>query len=362
MHARSTSHSLTCLCSWDREIELRLRAGCALAVTGGSAFGGSETGAMNRSRLALQSVGVVTLLATLVVVAALVLGDSGARGGRASARARSPAGERLRVPAAGPFRVLSIVCHAPSLGGRMPAEVYLPPGYGTTRRRYPVVYFLHGLPANPDSYRHNSFVAGALLGAGQRALVVAPQGARSKGSDREYLDWSPTEDWPRAITYNLTSCVDHRFRTIASRRGRALIGLSAGGYGALNIGLRNLQTFSAVEAWSGYIAATDPSGWHLLSFPSAVEQRNATIPDNLDLRAEMRRYPALIGFYCGRADDRFAGTNEQLNRTLDAGRIWHVYRTYPGGHSGALWRAQAPKWLSLALTYLRTGRRPRSLG
>src|ERR1700759_4151096 len=57
-----------------------------------------------------------------------------------------------RSAAASPARTLSIVCAAPSLGGTMPALGYLPSGY-SSRRRYPVIYFLHGLPAGPASYQ-----------------------------------------------------------------------------------------------------------------------------------------------------------------------------------------------------------------
>ena len=102
------------------------------------------------------------------------------------------------------IRTLSFTCGSTALGGRLPAQVYLPPGYSSHGRRYRVVYFLHGLPATPQSYTQNAFVAQSLVSAGQHAIVVAPQGARTSGRDREYLDWSPTENWPQAITHDLT--------------------------------------------------------------------------------------------------------------------------------------------------------------
>lgn len=288
--------------------------------------------------------------AVLGLVVVLVLGGAVAivlAAGRHRAR-------RTRLSST--IQVASVDCRSPSLGGRLPALVYLPPRYTVTGRRYPVIYFLHGLPASPESYKNNSFVADAVQAAGGRAIVVAPQGARSANSDAEYLDWSATENWPRAITTDLTQCIDQRYHTIATRSGRALIGLSAGGYGALNIGLRHLGTFAVVESWSGYVAATDPSGYHVLQFASPAAQAAAAVPDDDALRAEMARYPSLLAFYCGSADDRFADTNEHFDRTLAGGDVSHVYHSYPGGHSGALWRGQAPAWLSMALTYLATGR------
>jgi enterochelin esterase-like enzyme len=268
---------------------------------------------------------------------------------------------RRRQPAQvrhSPARTLSITCRAPALGGQLPAQIYLPPGYQTQGPGYRVVYFLHGLPSSPQSYTQNAFVAQSLLAAHEPAIVVAPQGARSPEEDREYLDWSPDENWPQAISRDLTSCIDRRFHTIANRHGRALIGLSAGGYGAFNIGLRNLATFGAVESWSGYFVATDPSGRHVLNLGSPEAQRAGTVPDGAGLAAELTRSPSLIAFYVGEADDRFADMNQGFDATLRRNHIPHIFRTYPGGHTGALWQAQAPIWLSMALGYLARGHVP----
>jgi enterochelin esterase-like enzyme len=256
-----------------------------------------------------------------------------------------------------PGRTASINCRSPSLGGTLPALVYLPPGYSKHSKPYPVVYFLHGLPAGPSSYQSNGFVAAALQAAGDRGIVVAPQGARSSDSDREYLDWSPTENWPQAISHDLTACIAHRYHTISGRLGRALIGLSAGGYGAFNIGARNLQTFGAVESWSGYFAATDPAGDHVLDLGSTQANDDAAVPSGPALAETVTKYPSLLAFYVGLQDSRFLIMNRQYDAALTASQVPHTFRTYPGGHSGALWRAQAPSWLKMALDYLSAARR-----
>lgn len=256
------------------------------------------------------------------------------------------------VAASAPARTLSITCRSPALGGTLPAQVFIPAGYSTRGARYPVVYFLHGLPAGPASYTKNAFVAQSLVAAHQRAIVVAPQGAQNDNDDREYLDWSEREDWPQAISHDLTACVDHRFHTIANRSGRALVGLSAGGYGATNIGLRNLGTFGAVESWSGYFVATDPSGDHVLKLPTPAAQLAATVPDGSRLAEELARWPTFVGFYVGTADQRFLGMNQAFDRALRKAGVAHVFRTYPGGHSATLWSSEAPDWLGMALGYL----------
>jgi enterochelin esterase-like enzyme len=214
------------------------------------------------------------------------------------------------------------------------------------------VYFLHGLPASPTAYKDDGFVADALAAAKKPAIVITPQGARTAGSDREYLDWGANENWPRALARDLVGCIDTRYRTIAGRGGRALVGLSAGGYGAFNIGLRELSVFGAVESWSGYFAATDPAGTAVLNLGSADADAAAAVPTNAQLAAELGRYPSYIAFYVGAQDARFLQDNQTFNATLNAGGIAHTFAVYPGGHSAALWRSEAPSWLANAIDHL----------
>lgn len=251
-----------------------------------------------------------------------------------------------------PAQTLAVTCPSPALGGTLPAIVYLPPGYRGGSRRYPVIYFLHGLPADPASYTGNTFVPAAVAMGRQQAIVVTPQGSRSRGSDREYLDQEPTEDWPQAISHDLTRCVDSRFRTIASRSGRVLAGLSAGGYGAFNIGLRSLATFGAVESWSGYFEATDPSGRHVLNLGSPAANAGARAPRGPALKKALARYPTFIGFFVGRQDSTFLSDNLGYDAALRQQRIKHLFAVYPGGHSVVLWKAEARRWLQKALDAL----------
>jgi enterochelin esterase-like enzyme len=296
---------------------------------------------MRRRRLLRALAFTAVTLVVFGSAAAVVL----ARKGKPHARARGGSA----TPSAA--RTLSVACRSPSLGGTIPAQVYLPPGYASGRR-YPVIYFLHGLPAGPSSYRQNAFVASALVSADRKAIVVAPQGARNAGSDREYLDWDATEDWPQAISQDLTSCIDARFHTIAGRDGRALVGLSAGGYGAMNIGLRNLRQFGAVQSWSGYFVATNPAGTKVLQLGSPQANAAAKVPRGTTLKAALRSQPTQIAFYVGRQDSRFLIMNRQYDASLSDTGIAHIFHTYPGGHSPTLWRSQAPTWLAWALDYL----------
>lgn len=117
--------------------------------------------------------------------------------------------------------------------------------------------------------------------------------------------------------------VDGRYRTIATRGGRAVIGTSAGGYGAAVIGLHHLGTYSVVESWSGY-----------------------------SLRAAFARQPTFLGFYVGSGDTTFLEENVELARELSRAKVPFLFEIYPGGHARSLWEGQAPRWLGLAVDHL----------
>jgi S-formylglutathione hydrolase FrmB len=182
---------------------------------------------------------------------------------------------------------------------------------------------------------------------------VAPQGARDGDSDPEYLDWRPGRDWETALARELPRVVDARYRTIPTRRGRAIVGLSAGGYGAMLLGIHNLDVFGAVESWSGYFHPTDPTGRTALDLGSPARNAHASAHAAVpQLKRKLTKQPSFLGFYVGDADDRFRAENVQLDRELTATRIPHVFHVYSGGHSFALWQAEATRWLGLALGHL----------
>jgi enterochelin esterase-like enzyme len=254
------------------------------------------------------------------------------------------------IAAAGPnqSRVQDDRFHSAALGGRLHFEVYLPADYATTARRYPVVYFLHGLPSAATAYQGVGFVEQALDKTGHPAILVAPQGARWNESDPEYVDHGPGDRWETAIARELPVIVDSLYRTIPTRAARAIVGVSAGGFGAMHIGFAHLGTFSVVQSWSGYFHPTDPTGTKAIDLG----------PDNdvhrqlLATRAQLLRLHASIAFYVGAADSRFVSENRQLNFELSRAGIAHVFRVYSGGHEQRLWQRYATAWLSLALAHL----------
>jgi enterochelin esterase-like enzyme len=129
--------------------------------------------------------------------------------------------------------------------------VYLPPGF-SRREHYRVVYLLHGMPGSPSE-----FIAGAsFLTWADRAIasgaVPAFLAVMPAAGPRPQYDGEWAGPWERALVDRVVPWVDASLPTDASPRGRVLAGLSAGGFGAVDIALRNPGTFGTVESWSGY--------------------------------------------------------------------------------------------------------------
>jgi enterochelin esterase-like enzyme len=243
--------------------------------------------------------------------------------------------------------------HSAALKGQVGFEIYLPPGYAHSHKRYPVVYFLHGLPASSRSFRGAAPFAKALEAVGKAAILVGPQGARDGDSDPEYIDWGTGRNWETALGTELPRYVDSHYRTIAGRRGRALVGLSAGGYGAALVGLHRLSAFSAIESWSGYFHPTDPTGTKALDLGSTAANRHASAHSLVgSLRQTFAKRPTFFAFYVGAQDSRFLAENVQLHHELTAAKVPHVFEVYRGGHSQSLWLGHATPWLRLALDHL----------
>ena len=142
---------------------------------------------------------------------------------------------------------------------RREVTVYLPPGYSThPGRRYPVVYLLHGFAAD-----HRAFMAGvyanmntrlsmdSLIRAGLvKEMIVVTPNARNAFDGRFYRNSVTTGNWEDFVYRDLVSFIDRKYRTIRNRSGRGIAGHSMGGYGALWVGMRHPETFSAIYALS----------------------------------------------------------------------------------------------------------------
>ena len=136
-------------------------------------------------------------------------------------------------------------------GTERPGYVYLPPGFSEVVR-YPVVYLLHGMRGSPEEYiaatQLPSFADTEIAAGRLRPFIaVLPAAGSTNAYDGEWAG-----PWERALVEQIVPWIDARLQTQANAAGRVIAGLSAGGFGAVDIGLRHPSLFGTIESWSGY--------------------------------------------------------------------------------------------------------------
>src|SRR5467141_1594071 len=138
------------------------------------------------------------------------------------------------------------------VGKSLPYNVVLPSDYDDSRTtRYPVLYLLHGLTGHYGDWTTRTNIADY---AGQyRLIIVTPE-----GNNGWYVDSAgvPTDKYETYILQELIPDVQIRYRTIESRYGRAVAGLSMGGYGALKFALKYPDQFAFAASMSGAFGVT----------------------------------------------------------------------------------------------------------
>jgi enterochelin esterase-like enzyme len=229
--------------------------------------------------------------------------------------------------------------------------VYLPPSYWKPegrRRSYPVLYLLHGCPGQPRDWLvkgdiHTSIER--LIGTGKAremiVVMVDGSGPRGRFDCTLYLDnGNGTYPAEAAFVRELIPLVERRFRTIKRPETRAVLGLSSGGYAALNLGLKHPELFTVLAAQSGYFRAEDD--------PRSVRRVLGSDPrlwaDNSPANrlAEAGTGPRLhIFLEVGTADPGRAAT-EAFAKRLQQLRIDHVLRVTRGSHTWRYWRSSLP--------------------
>ena len=135
-----------------------------------------------------------------------------------------------------------------SVGRTTKYNIVLPRGYESSDRRYPVLYLLHGLSQNYQAWSRQGVGFYAPL---FDMIIVMPDAGNSW-----YVNWAKSEggqqnDWEDHIVHGVIGHVDAHYRTIARREGRAINGLSMGGYGGLTLGLRHPDLFVSIGSHSG---------------------------------------------------------------------------------------------------------------
>jgi putative tributyrin esterase len=247
----------------------------------------------------------------------------------------------------------------------LPYNVILPPDYrASSVTRYPVLYLLHGFGGHYSDWVRRTNVAD--YAAQYRMIVVMPEGNNGWYTDSAGV---ATDKYESYILKELIPDVQKSYRTIEARYGRAVAGLSMGGYGALKFGLKSPDTFVFVGSVSGALAAavwTEDDLKNLKSIrdsvfsvfgPPGSDVRKANDIYEMTRGLSAARVAALPYFYldCG-TEDFLIGLNQQFAALLREKKIPHEYRELPGDHNWAYWDQQVPEILQIAAQKMRLPR------
>ena len=152
--------------------------------------------------------------------------------------------------------------------------VYLPPGYETSGLRYPTVYLLHGGGGDQGDWVTQGSVQSILDDAYAADPANAVIAVMPDGRSGQWHDWFHGEFLiERYVLDHVVPFIDARFRTIADRGGRAIAGLSNGGYGAFHFAAKAPDLFVAAGAMSA-----QPRRPHVLAPRHAGGRRRARAP------------------------------------------------------------------------------------
>lgn len=178
-------------------------------------------------------------------------------------------------------RLTEVTFRTPNLPGTTTVRVLLPAGYDARRRgAYPVLYLLDGCcNASPQA---RDWTTPATRGdaesitAGRDLITVMPDA----GMGGMYTDWvrpglQGRPQWERYLVGQLLPWVERTYRARTDRGGRAVAGLSMGGFGAMSLAARHPDLFSSASSFSGIVDSNvDPA------FVMALTALDGGLPDS----------------------------------------------------------------------------------
>ena len=193
--------------------------------------------------------------AAAAVAAALLLMIAPSAFGQVTTNAPPP------VAGARPATIDRIKVHSPAIQGNLGGEtadrdvlVVLPPSYGSRpRKRYPVLYALHGYSIGAEQWIHEIHVPQTVEGAvakGAREMIVVLPDSKTAYGGSMYSSSATTGDFETFVAQDLVAYIDGHYRTIPDRRSRGLAGHSMGGYGVARIGMKHPDVFGALYLMS----------------------------------------------------------------------------------------------------------------
>ena len=306
-----------------------------------------------------------TIAGLVLMLAAVTVGLSMCGAGASARHASSAAGRGAALELSGGRQI------APALEARIDREtggtlatvhfysaalrkradylVYLPAGYSAADP-LPVFYLLHGMPGKPVAFTVNANVEVKLeqlihQGRIKPMILVFPDG-RIDGHTATDSEWAntPSGNFEDYVT-DVVRDVDRRFATLPDRQDRAIAGLSAGAYGAINVGLHQDATFGLIQVWSGYFLETHNGVF--ADADRAVMAYNSPLDYVRTIHGTLRRFPLRIFIYGGR-DDGETSEIPAMAAALRAEGARESWAVYPGGHSWNTWTPHVDQMLVMA--------------
>lgn len=197
---------------------------------------------------------------------------------------------------------------------------------------FPVMYLLHGLSDDHTIWCRRTSIERYVQDL--PLVVVMPDSGRGF-----YTDAVAGPAYERHIIEDVIGFVERMFNVRTDREGRAIGGLSMGGYGAMKLALKYPHVFGSVVAHSGvydvrrFSSPDAPDEFRRIFGPDAVGGSNDVFA--LASRLDSERLPA-IRLDCG-VDDRLLADNRSLHAHLESLDISHEYAEYPGAHTWDYW-------------------------
>ena len=230
----------------------------------------------------------------------------------------------------------TIQVFSPSMNKNIKTCVIVPDNYKKSKKKFPVVYLLHGYSGNYGTWV-KSFK--------EVSQQVDRYGFIAIGVDGNYSSWyfnspiDPTFKYETYIIDELVPFIDKKYKTIASREGRAISGLSMGGHGSLYLSLKHQDVFGAAGSMSGGVDIRPFSEkWNIKKRLGAIND----FPDNWEKNTvvnliELNQNNNLkLIIDCG-VDDFFIDVNRELHQKMLALKIDHDYIERPGKHNIDYW-------------------------
>jgi S-formylglutathione hydrolase FrmB len=223
---------------------------------------------------------------------------------------------------------------SPALGMQTAANVILPEGKDH-KGPYPVFYLLHGLSDDHTMWQRRTSIERYVQDL--PLIVVMPNGGRGF-----YVDAREGFAFGRAISEDLVGLIDRTFPTRAERGGRAIGGLSMGGYGAVRLALGHPDLFASANSHSGALAfghkplaGDEPFN---VEFRRVFGENPVGGPNDLFTLAEKfdKTRPPALRIDCG-TEDFLIEDNRNFHSHLVAQNVRHDYEEFPGAHDWGYW-------------------------